>query len=141
MYTIEQGTPKNFIIYTKSEHWLFKLIFRGNYQHCYLLKWDGYQWLMLDKKTEYLDISTVELYNGIPLTTHQELLDCLVDDSYVTYIQEVDLDIVRGVYADTTSNFIVSILRPNTCVEYVKSHLGINTIYILTPKGLKESLD
>ena len=141
MYTVTQGEPTTFIIYTTSVHWLFKRLFKSRYQHCYLLIWDGYQWIVLDKNLSYLNVATVEMYQDTILTSHNQLLELLEYDTDVTYIQQVDTEIVREVYADTISNFIVSALRPNTCVEYVKSYLGMNTLCTLTPNSLKEVLD
>ena len=136
MEELIQGQQATYVVFTKSNHWFFKYFFKRGYSHCYALIWDGYQIICFDKTITNTFINTVESYNGKVLMSPSDIFEYIAQDNDVTQVVCVNADKLRKLYESSNTNFIVSFLRPNSCVEYVKDYLGMNTLKYWTPYKL-----
>lgn len=140
-YNVIVGESKSFLVYIDSDHWFFKLFFKRHYNHCYLLIWDGYQWLRLDKGVYDTKVNTIECVSGTTLHNPNDLIPLLLQLDNTHRVQEVDETKVKALNKHTCNNFIVSMIRPNSCVETIKNYYGINRLRYITPYSLSKYID
>lgn len=137
---VKPEIEQTFVIFTESNHWLFKAVFREGFNHCYVIKWDGYQFILIDQNRTGLTIKTMEEYRGLIINKPNDLFTYLKQDKSVSNVISVNKAHINRVYNKSRSNFISSLIRPNSCVECVKSVLGMNTTCYLTPYSLYNKL-
>lgn len=138
--SVKPEMEQTFVIFTESNHWLFKAVFREGFNHCYVIKWDGYQFILIDQNRTGLTIKTMEEYRGLIINKPNDLFTYLKQDKSVSNVISVNKVHIGQLYNKSRANFIVSLMRPNSCVEVVKSVLGMNTIRYLTPYSLYNKL-
>jgi len=138
--SVKAGIEQTFVVFTNSNHWLFNAVFKKGFNHCYVIKWDGYQFILIDQNRTGLTIKTMEEYRGLILGKSNYLFPYLEQDKSVSNVISVNKAHIGQLYNKSRSNFIVSLIRPNSCVECVKSVLGMNTICYLTPYSLYNKL-
>ena len=138
--SVKPEEKQTFVIFAESNHWLFKAAFKKGFNHCYIIEWDGYQFILIDQNRTGLTIKTMEEYRGLIINKPNDLFTYLNHDKSVSNAISVNKAHISQLYNKSRTNFIVSLIRPNSCVECVKSVLGMNTICYLTPYSLYNKL-
>jgi len=88
------------------------------YRHCFAIRWDGYNWVMIDPMGSWLEVQV------LPYGPEDNVAEMMRDRGYrVGYVRKSRRDrfIFRGFM---------------TCVSTVKHLLGIRAAWVITPKQL-----
>jgi hypothetical protein len=96
-----------------------------DYSHCYILKWDGFQWIMLNPAMGYTDMF---------------ILTCYEPDVRAALAGAEYTDIIHVSAWRDIGRWRTALPVFFTCVEQVKAFLGIRAWWILTPKQLYKYL-
>ena len=108
-----------YLIFTevKRQRWWDRLLKPG-FNHVYAMRWDGFNWLIVNPRSDFLsvEVSTICDHN---------LRDLAIGEATATV--GVLCEIPKG---RLRSRFFAG---PVTCVEVVKSLLGIRAWFLFTP--------
>ena len=111
---------------SRESHWWNRYL-RQDFQHCYALRFDGYNWILFHPGVAVTEIDVLAFTgeNDLP-----EILKC----SQATRVVRVTL------FKTTQGLRIPWLFAPQTCVEQIKTLLGIRGFWILTPYQLYQHL-
>lgn len=125
--------PIALVCYTNSDnrHW-FQLGMKDGFEHCFIVYWNGYMWLRLEKLFGYHYAEPILHLDGYILN-NENIKSYFESKGYVC--QTVDLskrsDKLRCKHVFTLYN----------CVEYIKDFLGVSAWYVKTPYQLYKWID
>jgi hypothetical protein len=114
-----------FVVFTQGEPRWYDRFFDQGYAHTYLLIWDEFCWIVLHPTT---GITQIHL-NGMPEFQHPD--EWLGDEEATVIEAELEWD-------ERWRNPWV--FAPISCVEVVKSALGIRQFWLWTPRQLEKYL-
>jgi len=95
------------------------------FSHCYAMKWDGYNWMMINPALGFTDIFILPSYDP-------DIRVALADEPYT--------DIIRVSAWRKINRWRTPWPVAFTCVEQIKAVLGISAWWIITPKQLYKHL-
>lgn len=102
-------------------YWWAKYLHAG-FRHCWILRWDGYNWIAVNPRLGHTDIEILPYYR------YEDIKNIYIDTNCSVIIH-------AKVWRDTTR---IRSPWPTafTCVEQVKAALGIRDWRLITPYGL-----
>ncbi len=145
---MEAGTKQTFVIFNNTNHkWLRKILRKG-FQHTYILHWNGYCWLLIDKNFTGLDIKVLDRWNGQDIAFNTDIVKLLCEEEPQITVLSVSQEDIRQSYCvgeETYSRFIYSlsaaIPKFNHCLTTVINFLGLMDVTgIYTPYSLYKHL-
>lgn len=107
-------------------HW-WDLFLRRGYAHCFLLIWDECVWIAVHPTQSITEVSLVMPYKGEFANPKEWLLDPKAT------VVEAELE-----WSDSMR--VPWVISPVTCVEVIKSVLGIRRFWLWTPYQLQRYL-
>lgn len=96
-----------------------------DFSHCYAMKWDGYNWVMLSPALGFTDVHILPEFD-------EDIRVILADEPYT--------DIIRVSARRKLNRWRTPWPVLFTCVEQIKALLGISAWWIFTPRQLYKHL-
>jgi len=108
-----------YLIFTdvKRRRWWDRVLKPG-FNHCYAMRWDGFNWLIVNPRSDFLEVEVSQICD-------HNLRNAAIGEA--TAVVSVLCQVPRG---RLRSRFFAG---PVTCVEVVKSLLGIRAFFLFTP--------
>ena len=127
--TVSEGHPTAFICYMarKSKHHWYQKFLHKDYAHCFIIYWDGFMWMKLERLHGYSYVTPLLHVDGYILK-NENLKPYFESLGYLC--QNVDLS------KRQSSMRCPEVICINTCVEYIKDFLGISARLVITPYQL-----
>lgn len=120
--TVGKWPLEGFVIYSKTARWWGRLL--GDYSHVSLIIRRGDNWIWFEPSVGFSEVQIFPM--GMKWRGFFE---------NATHVQKF------RVWRDVKRYRAPWLFRPFTCVEQVKSFLGIQSFWVLTPKQLFKRLD
>ena len=114
-----------FVVFTQGIPQWYDWFFPRGYAHTYLLIWDEFCWIVLHPTTGITEVHLI----GMPEFSHPD-----------NWLQDPDATVVEAELEWDEGMRNPWILTPMTCVEVVKSALGVRRFWLLTPRQLEAYL-
>lgn len=102
----------------RERHWWDRL-FRtpAGFQHCYAVRWDGFNWLLFNPHAAYTEVAIM------PGTSENALHTLIEPEATVLEVEAFRRDRIRGRWW----------AGPMTCVEQLKALIGLSVGRVWTP--------
>lgn len=97
---------------------LWDLFTSKGFRHCFALRWDGFNWVLVDPLGSWLEVQVMPY--GIDENVPQKMLDL---GHKLLYVRK-------------NRSFRIILRGPMTCVNIMKHLIGLRAFWIITPKQL-----
>lgn len=131
---MERGVQATYVVFcnTAQTRWYNKYL-KKNFQHCWVLHYDGYNWYKLEHNYSGCDMEMIVSLESFVFNQCQDIsryYNNLKDHTVV----EIDRVTLKNLCGDNTRSPFIAVA--STCVEYVKDFCAIRKWWCFTPYQL-----